>query len=121
MPILPCSETLLANGDSLFYGRQLMGIPTAGNKNRFCVFSTPLLDQVTAADPEMMCSPMVQVTVDSAIAGLGSAMILYGVEIQPNVLETQITINASNFEDAAMTGDYFCNITVIGHKAKSDG
>jgi hypothetical protein len=96
----------LPNGDVLFYERMLMFIPQGGSSVRQCVFFLPTLLQQ---------DPVVQITIDpvDAIGGT-QVMGIYGITVVPNGTQTEIKISIQTPTGQAVSGRYFCNLTVIG-------
>jgi hypothetical protein len=110
------SSTPLANGDTLYYGRQKMIIPTGGASVRQCSFFIPSVAIASPDDPGAKCSPVVVATVDNEGIGAGTIMGVYSVVVvQVDAITTEIAISAQKLAGGGpLGGDYFCNVTVIG-------
>src|ERR1700720_147306 len=96
MPISECiSSTPLSNGDTLYYGRQKMIIPTGGTGARQCSFFIPSVVIASPDDPGAKCTPVVVATIDNQGVGAGTIMGIYSVVVvQVDADTTEVAISA---------------------------
>jgi hypothetical protein len=107
---------VLGNGDVMYYGRTLMGIPSGSKHVRTIEIRVPALQGTKPNPGDNHPVPVVHATVYTLDGGNeGTIFAVYQIDQNNLGTQSQITVNAVNTATGVPSDlAYYCSVTIIG-------